>query len=160
MQTVVNIRVDERLIHGQVAIVWTHVLEATRIMVVDDQIVTDELQKPLLKMACPSGVKLSILSAEKAAENLLASKYDGDKIFMVVKRPETLIQLWDAGFHMESVNIGNMSGGNNTRQLKKAVCVTEKNIETFKELDRRKVKMNAQMIPDDPELNLMNLINK
>ena len=158
MQQVVNIRVDERLIHGQVATVWTHTLGATRIMVIDDNVVKDDLQKTLLKMACPVGTKLSILPVSRAAENLLANKYDGDRIFIVTKNPETLIKLWDNGYHMKSVNVGNMSGRNNTRQLKKAVCVTEENIETFKELNRRNVKLTAQMVPNDEKLNLMDLI--
>jgi len=158
MQEILNIRIDERLIHGQVATVWTHTLGATRIMIVDDTVVKDNIQKSLLKMACPSGVKLSILSSSKAAENLLSEKYDGDKIFMVLKKPETLLQLWDLGYHMKAVNVGNMSGGKDTIQLKKAVCVTPQNIETFKELNRRNVRLTAQMVPNDEELLLMNLI--
>lgn len=36
MQEIVNVRIDDRLIHGQVAAVWSLVTKATRIMVVDD----------------------------------------------------------------------------------------------------------------------------
>ena len=158
MQQIVNIRIDERLIHGQVATVWAHTVAASRIIVIDDEVVKDDLQKQLLKMACPNGVKLSILSTGKAAENLQANKYDGDKVFIIVKAPETLLGLWDLGFKFESVNIGNMSGREGTRQLKKAVCVTEKNVETLKELDRRGVKLWAQMVPSDDVQNIMNLI--
>jgi len=77
MQEIVNIRIDERLIHGQVAAFWTNTLKATRIMVIDDSASRDDVQKMALKMACPAGVKLSILSIEKAVENLQANKYDG-----------------------------------------------------------------------------------
>lgn len=56
---IVNVRIDERLIHGQVAAVWTNTLNATRIMVIDDMAAKDEIQKIALKMACPSTVKLS-----------------------------------------------------------------------------------------------------
>lgn len=51
---IVNVRIDERLIHGQVAAVWTNTLNATRIMVIDDMAAKDEIQKIALKMACPS----------------------------------------------------------------------------------------------------------
>lgn len=49
---IVNVRIDERLIHGQVAAVWTNTLNATRIMVIDDMAAKDEIQKIALKMAC------------------------------------------------------------------------------------------------------------
>ena len=41
MMEIVNVRIDDRLIHGQVAAVWTLATKATRIMVVDDLVVKD-----------------------------------------------------------------------------------------------------------------------
>ena len=64
---IVNIRIDDRLIHGQVAAVWSLVTKANRIMVVDDLVVKDVVNKEALKMACPQQCKLSILTVEKAA---------------------------------------------------------------------------------------------
>ena len=160
MEYNIVVRVDERLIHGQVALSWTSLLQITRIMVVDDEVAKDSFQLPLLKMACPQGIKLSVLPVVDAAKNLLANKYTTDKIFLLVKRPETLIGLWDAGIHMSSVNIGNMSGRENAVLLKKDVCVTPENIETLKELNKRGVKLTARTVPSDPEVDLMNLINK
>lgn len=160
MKEIINIRIDERLIHGQVATVWTHTLSATRIMIVDDEVIKNDMQKSLLKMACPSGVKLSILSAGKAAANLLSGKYAGERIFMVLKKPETLLSLWENGFHMEEVNVGNMSGGPGTVQLKKAVCATPENMKTFQTLAARGVHFTAQMVPNDEPLELMDLIRK
>ena len=52
MQEIVNVRIDDRLIHGQVAAVWSLVTKATRIMVVDDLVVKDPVNKEALKMAC------------------------------------------------------------------------------------------------------------
>ena len=75
---IVNVRIDERLIHGQVAAYWTNNLNATRIMVIDDMAAKDEIQKIALKMACPSAVKLSILPAEKAAARLKEEAYPND----------------------------------------------------------------------------------
>ena len=53
MQEIVNVRIDDRLIHGQVAAVWSLVTKASRIMVVDDLVVKDPVNKEALKMACP-----------------------------------------------------------------------------------------------------------
>lgn len=63
---IVAARIDGRLIHGQVANLWTTKLNASRIMVVDNDIVNNDLEKTALKLATPPGIKLSILNTEKA----------------------------------------------------------------------------------------------
>lgn len=60
---IIHVRIDERLIHGQVATMWTNTLKASRIMIVDDQVVKNDMEKMALKLAVPSGIKLSILTA-------------------------------------------------------------------------------------------------
>lgn len=158
MMEIVNVRVDDRLIHGQVAAVWSLTTKATRIMVVDDLVVKDVVNKEALKMACPSQCKLSILTVEKAAANLCAGKYDGERVFIVAKGPGTIRRLYEAGFHMDQVNVGNMGGKQNTRMLKKAVSVTEEDVEDFLYLDGKGVKVTAQMVPSDEALDFVELL--
>ena len=73
---IIHARVDERLIHGQVAMVWTNTVGATRIVVVNDAAVKDEMIIAALKMAKPAGVKLSILSKNRAIEKFAEKTYD------------------------------------------------------------------------------------
>lgn len=61
MMEIVNVRIDDRLIHGQVATVWSQVTGATRIMVVDDQVVKDTINKEALKLACRSSASFQFL---------------------------------------------------------------------------------------------------
>lgn len=158
MMEIVNIRVDDRLIHGQVAAVWSLTTKATRIMVVDDLVVKDVVNKEALKMACPSQCRLSILTVEKAAANLGAGKYEGERVFIVAKGPAAIRRLYDAGFHMAQVNVGNMGGKQNTTMLKKAVSVTSQDMEDFRYLAGRGVKITAQMVPSDEVLDFQELI--
>lgn len=158
MQEIVNVRIDDRLIHGQVAAVWSLSTKATRIMVVDDQVVHDPVNKEALKMACPQQCKLSILTAAKAAANLSAGKYEGEKVFIVAKSPKTIRDIIDHGYAIEAVNIGNMGGKQNTKMLKKAVSVSEEDIENFKYLADHGVKVSAQMVPTDEAIDFMKLI--
>ena len=58
---IIAVRIDGRLIHGQVANLWTTKLNITRIMVVDDEVSQSAIEKSGLKLATPAGVKLSVL---------------------------------------------------------------------------------------------------
>lgn len=157
---IVNVRIDDRLIHGQVAAVWSLATKATRIMVVDDLVVKDTVNKEALKMACPKQCKLSILTVEKAAANLCAGKYEGERVFIVAKGPGTMRRLYDRGFHMEHINVGNMGGKQNTKMVKKAVSVSKEDVEDFLYLAEQGVKITAQMVPTEEAVDFTALVKE
>lgn len=106
---IVGVRIDFRLIHGQVANLWANSKQVTRFMVVDDQVSQDATQKQVLRMATPASCKLSVLPVEKAAENIKAGKYDAQRLFIVAKKPETLLRLIRAGVQITEINVGGLS---------------------------------------------------
>ena len=106
---IVGARVDFRLIHGQVGNLWANARQVSRFMVVDDQIAEDATQKQVLRMATPATCKLSVLPVEKAAANITAGKYDAQRLFIVVKKPETYVKLAKAGVKFDQIILGNIT---------------------------------------------------
>lgn len=155
---IVNIRIDERLIHGQVAAYWTRSLGATRIVVVDDFAAKDQIQKMALKMATPAGIKLSILTVPTAAKNLASGKYEGDRVFLIARNPDSLLRVWDEGFHFTTVNVGNMSSKHGSVQVRRTVGVTQHDVDSFRKLVANGVKLTAQMVPSDDIVDFAPLI--
>ncbi|MDO1604937.1 PTS sugar transporter subunit IIB [Lactobacillus sp. YT155] len=155
-----NIRIDERLIHGQVATMWTNSLKATRIMVVDDEVVKNDIEKMALKTAVPSGIKLSILTAKGAAERIMNGNYEEQRVFLLTKSPKPLVDLVKNGVPIEKVNVGNMSSKENSKQVKKSVSVTPSDIDNFKILDEAGVELVAQMVPTEDPVNFMKLMEE
>ena len=151
-------RIDGRLVHGQVANLWTTKLNISRIMVVDDEVAKSDVEKMGLKMATPSGVKLSVLPVEKAATNILAGKYDSQRLMIVAKRPDRFLELIDKGVKIETINVGNMSQTDKTHSIKRSINVTDEDITIFKTLNEKGVSLTAQMVPNDKAEDLMKLI--
>ena len=161
MANIINIRIDERLIHGQVAAFWTNSLNITRLMVIDDIAAADEIQKMALKMACPSTVKLSILNVNRAAEKLNNPElYVGERLFIVVRGVETLKKIVNLNVKLSTVTVGNMSNKIGSKRVYHTVCVTPEDIDTFNELSNRGIKFIAQMVPSDEEEDFMQLLSK
>ncbi|EIX6391827.1 PTS sugar transporter subunit IIB [Enterococcus faecalis] len=156
--TIVDARVDERLIHGQVATVWTNTVGAQRIMVVNDAAVKDQLQIGALKMAKPAGVKLSILSKRKAIEKILAGNYDEEKVFLITKDIADMAALIDGGVPLQSFNVGNISQKEGSRAIKKSVALTDEDIQTVRRLTDNGVTITAQMIPSEPNEAILTFI--
>lgn len=61
MEGIIHVRIDDRMIHGQVATQWSGRLSATRIMVINDAIVNNDMRKSIVRMAAPGNVSTSIL---------------------------------------------------------------------------------------------------
>lgn len=160
MKGIIHIRIDDRLIHGQVAARWSTGLGASRIMVANDQVAADEMQKGILRMVAPPGIATSIISKEKAATNILAGKYANQKVLLVLKSPTDALDLMDRGLEIKEINVGNMAKRDNTVQIKKSLSITKEEFEDFKELMNRGVRLTARMVPDESEVLLENFLNK
>lgn len=156
--TMQNVRIDERLIHGQVATMWTNALKLTRIMVVGDDIVKNDVLKTGLKTACPHGVHLSILTAHGAARRINSGKYVGQTVLLLVKNPGVLRQLVDLDVKLPEINVGNMSTKPNSRQVAKSVAVLDKDIEDFEYLDQKGCHIYHQMVPSEAKEDFMEMI--
>ena len=156
---ILNIRIEERLIHGQVATVWNQFLKPNRIIIIDNETSTNDFQKRLLKLACPQGVKLSIFAPKRAVERLNENPYGDEKVFVLFKDPANLKEFIDLGYPVKEVNVGNMGGKAGAKEVKKAVCVTPQEVEIFKELHNKGIKFSAKMVPADPDVDFMALIN-
>ena len=149
-----NARVDERLIHGQVAMVWTNTIGATRIIVVNNEAVNDESIIAALKISKPAGVKLSILSKEKAIDKFKDGIYDEDKVFLITKNIQDMNDIIEGGINIESVNIGNVAKKEDAIQIKKSVHLTKNDISLIKNMIENGIRVTAQMIPNESDQSI------
>ena len=156
---IIHARVDERLIHGQVAMVWTNTVGASRIVVVNNEALQDEMILAGLKMAKPAGVKLSIVTVKRAIERFKEDAYAGERIFVITKNIADMAELIKAGVAIEKVNIGNVAKREGSKQIKKSVNLTEKDIEQIKEIIKSGHQVTAQMIPNESDQSILNYLS-
>lgn len=158
MKGIVHLRIDDRLIHGQVAAFWTNSLSISRIMVINDQVAADDMQKSLLRMVAPASVRTSIINKETAINNIKAGKYEGQRVLAIVKNPKDILDLVEAGLDIKSFNVGNMAAKEGTKSIKRSVNVTEEDLINFNKLLDKGIDISAIMVPDDPDCKLKNLL--
>ncbi len=127
-------------------------------MVVDDEIAENTIEKSGLKLAILAGVKLSVLPVAKAAENILAGKYDSQRLLIVAKKPDRFLRLVEAGVPIETLNVGNMSQTSETRSVTRSINVVDEDVAVFNKLHDKGVVLTAQMVPNDPAEDFMKLL--
>ena len=155
---IVMVRVDDRLIHGQVAVGWTRTLGATHIVVVDDEVAKDNTQKMLLKISTPVGVKSTILPVTEAVAFLAAEKFGSDRVLVLVRDPQSLLMLMEGGVKIDKVNIGNVRMVEGRKRLTKEVAATPEEIRIWKELDEKGVELEALWLPGGSATNFNGVI--
>lgn len=100
-------RIDERLIHGQIAIKWSRHLNVTHIIVANDFAASNKMMSSSLKMAAPAGIKTAIVTIDKAIELLNDSRSDNLSILLLVDSPKDAILLADKVDEIKKINVGN-----------------------------------------------------
>ena len=107
---IVEVRIDDRLIHGQVCGYWVPHHSVEKIVVIDDKIAKDEMRKTALKFGCPAKVKLSILDALTASDKLKRNLDKGSRVMLLAAGPEPLLKMVEDGYAIKQITVGNLSG--------------------------------------------------
>lgn len=152
------LRVDHRLLHGQVAFSWTNTLQADCILIANDEVVTDELRMTTLKLAKPAGVKLVIKSIKDSVEALNSGVTDKYKLFIVVESVADAARLADGVKDIRSINIGGTKQKEGTERLAKTLNVTGEDRETLKALIAKGIEVEVRQVPTDSKLNVAELL--
>ncbi|MGO2082634.1 PTS N-acetylgalactosamine transporter subunit IIB [Vagococcus sp.] len=147
MANILLTRIDNRLIHGQVATQWCGTIGANLILVANDKVANDKTRQGLMDMAAPTGVATRYFSLQKTID-IIHKAADRQKIFIVVDSPEDALKLVEGGVtDIKKVNIGNMHMAEGKRQVATTVAVDEADVAAFKKLEEHGVKLEIQRVP-------------
>ena len=144
------LRIDSRLVHGQVANNWAGSLGAEAILAVSDGAANDELRKTLMLQTGGGKVKVHVLGVEKAARVYKNPKYETLKAVIVVETPADIVRLLDLGVTFKQ----------GTSQVSQAVYASPADVEAFKEIDSRGIKQYIQQVPSTASSDLMGALKE
>ena len=143
------LRVDHRLLHGQVAMAWTQSLDSDCILIANDAVVNDNIRKTTMKLAKPNGVKLVMKNIEDSIAALNAGVTDKYKLFIVVESIE------DAYAGIRSINLGGCKPKEDiVKTLYKTIPVTARDEEMLKELLNDGIEIEIRQVPGEQKVKV------
>lgn len=155
---IVLTRVDNRLVHGQVGVVWTSSIGANLLLVANDEAAQSDLQQELMAATAEtSGVGIRFWTIEKTITTIHKAS-PRQKIFLVVQTPEDAVRLVQGGVPIDQVNIGNMHYSDGKEQLSKKVFVDQVDREAMKELIDEGIDVFIQDVPEDKKQLVKDMI--
>lgn len=146
---IVLTRIDNRLVHGQVGVVWTSSIGANLLLVVNDETAEDELQQELMAATAEtSGVGIRFWTIQKTIDNIHRAS-DSQKIFLVIRNPQDALKLVQGGVPIKSINVGNMHFSEGKTQITKKVYVDDEDRSALNGLVDAGVDVFIQDVPED-----------
>lgn len=150
---ILQLRIDERLAHGQVCAGWIKFLGATHFIVANDEVANDAFQKQVMGLGIPNDIKSIFTTVEKTIGMLNDSRSNPLRIFIVVKTPADALKIVSSVNGVTEVNIGNFGGvvqqdGATKKQLCKGVTMDAGNVALVQEIQRKVKEVYNQKAPN------------
>lgn len=155
------LRIDERLIHGQVAVAWCTTLGVDSVIVANDETVKDEISVMSLKMAAPQNLKVVIKSVNDAVTLLSDPRIESRKVLLLVTNPKDALVLIKNAPGIPDVNVGNFGMFSNEKNriiLSTSFAVNADERETFKQIIELRPNSFYQMTPTLTPIKIKELI--
>ena len=158
------LRVDDRLIHGQIVLRWTKYLMTDSIILANDVIVSDKNALTMAKLAAPAGIKVAITSVADGIMYMNDPRLEKRKVLTIVNNLDDALTILKAVPGIKHFNIGNY-GANTGRQTDRTqyspgfrADVDE--IAVVREILKLGIPSTSQLLPDVPQYQLAEIIDK
>ncbi len=141
------VRIDNRLVHGQVVESWVPHCHAERIVVIDDDVASDPLKRSILELATPRSVRLDILTIADAVASYKRHEFDQVHSIVLFSRPRDAYSAYQAGFHFDLLNVGNLHYAEGKRRVTQSVCCNEEELDILRNFARQGVVVEVRALP-------------
>ncbi|RMC49826.1 PTS mannose/fructose/sorbose transporter subunit IIB [Lactobacillus sp. ESL0263] len=144
------VRVDHRLVHGQVAVSWFNSLDVNTIFVVNDDVAKDDFRKSAIRLAKPENSKLVMKSVDDSVKAINSGVTDKYKMLIVVESVDDAVKLIKGtGDKIKGLNLGGTKPRENTKNYSKTINLTPEEAEQLTDLQQNGVEVWIQQIPND-----------
>lgn len=153
-------RVDERLLHGQVAVTWINTINPDAIVIANDEIIHDEIGKLPLKMAKPDGIKMAIRSIQQAADLINNPETKGMQIFLLVKNIHDAKRMADRITNLDYLNLGRVFSKDGTVFLDQNTPILQQDADDLISLFDKIKRIEYQMVPSEAIKDVKKILSK
>lgn len=158
--SVALVRVDDRLVHGQVVEGWVKSLRINHVVVASDRVAADEMQMALYMLAVPQGIQLTCLPVTLAAQQWQKGLFEKDNVLILVSGPADVVALQNAGAPLKSVNVGGIHFREGRVQILKAISLDDADAAALQSLLAKGVALEARPLPLDEPIDLKSYLDR
>lgn len=140
------IRIDDRLLHGQVVVSWIPYLKAKDVVIADDEYANDEFMRELIKNSGPEGVNVYIKTIDEAADFLKLN--NENTVLVLLKTIEGLKELVKK-VKIKSINIGGMGAAKGRKRYYNSIHLSDHELNILKDMANDNIDVEVRILPKD-----------
>ncbi len=153
------VRIDNRLVHGQILEAWVPYVEAGCIVVVDDHVASDFFRETVIKMAVPREIEVIITSVDEFSRNSAIEPDNNKRTIILFSDIADALRAFKLGFKFNKLNIGNIHNENCVTQCSPSVLLGLNDIKYIEELIRVGVKIDMRRIPREKPQDVQDMLD-
>lgn len=155
------VRVDNRLVHGQILEAWVPFIKAKCIIVVDNNAASDFFCETVIRMAVPSDIEINICSVEDFVANFCYAHGNGKKTIILFSSIADAFKAYQGGFHFEKLNIGNIHHEDYKVCCAPSVFLCEPEIDDILQLlEDKGVAIELKRVPREKAVNIKDALKE
>ena len=154
------IRIDDRLIHGQVIVGWARTLNLNKIIVANNELVKDKLKLQMMKLAVPSDISVEFLTLEEAITAYKENKWIAYNPILLIESPEDAYKFVAAGCKVKKINVGGLHIQNQRKQITQNIALSDEDKYYLRKLIEKQVVLEGRALPSDEESKVEKLLTK
>jgi mannose/fructose/N-acetylgalactosamine-specific phosphotransferase system component IIB len=156
--SLVLVRIDNRLVHGQILEAWVPAVNANCIVVANDQAAATPFQRALMEASVPRGIKMVVDGVKESAQILRSGELDKYRVLLLFANSRDALAGHRHGVNFASLNLGNMHAGEGKMKLSCTIALAPEDIENLQLLEIDGVRIMSQCIPSDRERSWTKLL--
>lgn len=158
MKDLVLVRIDDRLIHGQIATQWLKTTHANKVLVIDDALPANAFQVRILKAAAPAGIKVLVKTVREGVAYCALEPKPGEKVMVLVKTPDVIEALLEGGIAVPSVILGGMGFKEGRERINRNISASEDEVACMRRIVERGTEILYQLVPSDMPKNFKDVL--
>jgi len=141
------VRVDDRLLHGQVIIGWGQMLGLRPVLLASDRVVKDNSLAETFREIVPPELEGDVITLGEAAERWLRGDFKTSRAMIVVEAPVDALKLLHLGAPLKVLTLGGLHYREDREELLPYIYLSDWDRTTLDEIRRRGVKILCQDLP-------------
>lgn len=160
MLDIALVRVDNRLVHGQILEAWVPFIKASCIVVVNDDVAGDFFRETVIRMAVPREIEVIVSSTEDFAQHYTFSTGEGKKAIVLLGSIDDAVKIFHSGFRFRKLNLGNIYNGDFCKTCSSSVFLNDSDVSNLLSLlNDAEVSVELRSVPMETATDIRDIIN-
>ena len=160
MYNIKLVRLDFRLIHGQVIAKWFGQIMGNEIVIIDDDLSQDSFMASIYEMSAPVDSKVHVYSVEDAVKKVEDGTFASGKVLVLFKNVDQVFKAVEKGFKVDELQIGGLGSAPGRINVYGPITLDDHDASLLKKIADQGTNIYLQQVPEEAKMTFSKVLEK